>query len=430
MIKKVLFGLKIFTITLCVSGPILADDYHYDNFLDFVEKTQIDGDIRSFYFTRDYSNPNVLDQAAYSLGGNIRILTAPNFTGLQIGAAYYTAQSLGLNNSNPAKVDATLPGKDIGVLGQAYIQYQRAPLFIRVGDQLINTPWLAAGDSRMIPATYRGVYGVWTPQKNWTITALRTFEFKSRIADNFSKTNLYNENNLGSPIPKLGDDTDQGAWALGANFNLDTLNSQTWAYQFLDFGKLFFNDTQYVFNTDPNLRPLIGAQLFTESGDGDNILQQVSSGKADANGYGLLAGLIFYNAKLTAGFNQIFSAAGAFKNGDIVSPYTTGYADDPLYSTSMIAGLVEKSSGDAYKVTASYAALEKALLLSVSFAQYFTQPEVHDTAETDFDMSYSFAHSQYKYLKDLSIRNRLGIQTGDPAKGTFYYNRVMLQYSF
>ncbi len=408
-----------------------ADEYHYDSFLDFLEQTQIHGDIRSYYFTRDYTNPNVLDQSAYSLGGNIRFLTAPFLTGFQVGGAYYTAQSLGLNNKNPKKVDVTLPGNDIGVLGQIYLQYHITPLLIRVGDQMINTPWMPSGDSRIIPATYQGIYAVWTPITDWSFTGLRMFQFKGRPADEFSATNLYNPENVGgSPISKLNGTTDNGAWGFGANYAHGPINSETWYYQFLDFGNLIYDNTQYNFNFRPDIQPLIAAQVFKEYGDGDNILQQVSTGKADAGGYGLLAGLVFYNAKFTAGFNQIFSDGDAFKNGDIVSPYTTGYADDPLYSTSMIAGLIEKSSGEAYKLTASYAALQKDLLLSVSFAQYFTEPQVKDTDETDFDVSYSFAHWPNKFLKDLSIRNRLGIQTGDPNKGTFYYNRVMLQYSF
>lgn len=429
MIRKIILIISIAIIIFPIQFS-QAEDYHYDSFLDFLEKTQTDGDIRSYYFTRDYTNPDVLDQSAFSLGGNIRFLTAPVLSGFQIGAAYYTAQSLGLNSSNPAKVDQTLPGNDIGVLGQAYIQYQTAPLFIRAGDQLINTPWMAAGDSRMIPATYRGIYGTWTPGKDWTITALRMFEFKSRVADRFSQTNLYNPANLGTSITGLGDTTDQGAWGFGASYKINSFNSEIWGYQFLDYGKLLYNNNQYNFMINPTFQPLIGAQVFAETGDGDNILQQVSTGKADSKGYGLLAGLVFYNAKLTASFNQIFTSNGAYKNGDIVSPYTTGYADDPLYTTSMIAGLVEKSAGDAYKLTASYAALQKDLILSVSFAQYFTQPQFVDTDETDFDVSYSLTHYSNKYLKNLSIRNRLGIQTGDPAKGTFYYNRVMLQYSF
>jgi len=433
MVKKVIISFLLFLI-LIATLPARADDSSStstgNDFLDFLEKTQINGDIRSYYFTRDYTNPNVEDQSAYSLGGNIRVLTAPFLSGFQLGAAYYTAQSLGLNSDDPTKVDQTLPGNDIGVLGQAYIQYQHKPILIRVGDQLINTPWMPAGDSRMIPATYRGIYSVWTPDSHWTVTGLRMTEFKSRVADDFSATNLYNPDNKGTPIAGLDDTTDQGAWAAGVSYTQSSFTSEVWAYQFLDFGKLFYNNNQYTFNLNSNFKPIVGAQLFKETGDGDNILQDVSSGKADSSGYGLLAGLAAYNAKLTVGYNQIFSSSDAYKNGDIVSPYTSGYADDPLYTTSMIAGLVEKSSGEAVKVTGSYSMLDSALLMSTSFARYFTEPEVDDTNETDFDVTYSFLHSPDKYLRGLSIRNRLGIQTGDPNKGTFYYNRVMLQYSF
>ncbi|MBS0350006.1 MAG: OprD family outer membrane porin [Proteobacteria bacterium] len=429
MLKKLL-TVSLFLVAFGVACPSLAEDDTNDPFLEWLEKTQIDGDIRSYYFTRDYTNPDLLNQSAYSLGGNLRFITAPFLQGFQIGAAYYTAQSLGLNSDNPVQVDQTLPGKDIGVLGQAYIQYTRAPFFIRAGDQIITTPWIAPGDSRIIPASYRAVYATWAPLPDLIFTGLRVFEFKSRVADDFSKTNLYNPENLGTPIAKLDDQTNQGAWAVGGSYHWRNLNSQLWFYQFLDYGKLIYDENQLVIPVNPAFSPLLGAQAFNESGDGDNVLAQVSSGKANSAGYGLLGGFVLYNAKVTLGFNQILTSSGAFKNGDVVSPYTTGYADDPLFTTSMIAGLIEKSAGKAYKITGSYAALQKDWLFSVSYAQYFTEPQVPNTDETDFDVTYLFDHCPYSYLRHLSIRDRLGIQTGDPSKGTFYYNRVMLQYSF
>ena len=229
---------KIFVVVsaLLICQLASAED-SYNDLLDFFEKTQINGDIRSYYFTRDYSNPDAVDQSAYSLGGNIRILTAPLF-GFQVGAAYYTAQSLGLNSKNQAEVDRTLPGNDIGVLGQLYIQYKGGPIFLRVGDQLINTPWMPAGDSRIIPATYQGVYGVWTPDQNWTFTGLRMIAFKSRVADSFSETNLYNPDNFGTAIPKLDDTTDQGAWGIGANYNSGPFNSETWGLSISRFWQI------------------------------------------------------------------------------------------------------------------------------------------------------------------------------------------------
>ena len=170
---KSLASLAIFSLSICVaSRTAIADnnmdstigiDSFYDEIVHFLDQTTIDGDIRSYYFSRNFrevpSEFNDPSQAAYSLGGNIRILTAPVLGGFQAGAALYTAQDLGLNSDNPKHVDQTLPGDNITVLGQLYLQYKRGDFLIRGGDQLINTPWMGPSDSRMIPATYRGVYG-------------------------------------------------------------------------------------------------------------------------------------------------------------------------------------------------------------------------------------------------------------------------------
>ncbi len=432
----ILSSMSIFLVSLVskAEGDAAPTNANVNSIEEFFDRMQTNGDLRSYYFTRDYTNPDVTNQASYSLGGNMRILTPPVYD-FQIEAAYYTAQSMGLNSDNFTQLDPTLPGNDIGVLGQAYLQYHRGSFLIRAGDQLINTPWLAAGDSRMIPATYRGIYSEWTPNSNWMITGMRILSFKSRVEDEFSRTNLYNPQNFGTPIKALDDRTDNGAWALGINYHTQDWMTSVWGYQFLDFAKLLYGDTQYVFHVDWHLHPLLGSQVFGETGDGNNILEEVSSGKASSAGYGLLTGFTYHldgfsydSFRLTLGFNQIFSNKDAFKNGDIVSPYTTGYADDPLFTTSMIAGLVEKSSGEALKVQGTYFALDKDLSISSSFARYFTQPEVPNTNETDLDIIYAFNHTHY--LHGFSIRDRFGVLTGDPTKGTFYYNRVMLQYSF
>ena len=105
-------------------------------------------------------------------------------------------------------------------------------------------------------------------------------------------------------------------------------------------------------------------------------------------------------------------------------------ANDPLYTTSMIAGLVDKTAGEAWKIAGTAYVFEKQLQFTASYARYYTQPYLPNTGETDFDVTYAFNKANYKPLRGLSLRNRLGIMTGDPTRGTFYYDRIMLQYSF
>jgi hypothetical protein len=400
-----------------------------DKIEDFWNDTKITGDIRSYYFTRDYSKPGKINQASYALGGDLGILTGAFLGGFRLGAKAYTAQSFGLNGDNIQRMDVTLPGKAVTVLGEAYLQYSHANFLIRGGDQLINTPWLNAADLRVIPATYRGLFATWTPTKDWTFTTLRTFAFKSRVANDFSRTNVYYPENQGNiAIPKLDQTTVDGAQALGIAYANDIFKAQVWGYQFFDFAKLFYGDAQYTFKNKSNIHPLIGIQLFTETGDGNNILSQVSTGKASATGYGALLGAEAPYAKLTLGYNRIIPNKGAFNNGDLVSPYT--FTSDPLYTNSMMAGLADKSAGEAWKIAGTLYAFEKQLQFTTSYARYYTQPYLPNTDETNFDVVYAFKKSPHKSLRGLSLRNRLGIMTGDPTRGTFYYNRVMLQYSF
>ncbi len=399
-----------------------------DAIQDFWNDTKITGEVRSYYFTRDYSKPGKIRQSAYSLGGDLDLLTGSFFGGFRIGAAVYTAQSLGLNSDDALHVDSTLPGKSINALGQAYLQYSRGAFLIRGGDQLINTPWLNAADSRMIPETYRGFLGTFTPNKDLTFTAFRIYEFKSRVANDFSATNVYNPENQGMPIAKLGTTTNDGAQAMGVHYKTEVIDTQLWGYQFLDYAKLFYTDVQYTFKNKSAINPLIAAQFLTETGDGNNTLNQVSTGKANSTGYGALVGVEVPSAKITFAYNRIIPSTGAFNNGDVVSPYTL--TSDPLYTTSMIAGLVDKTVGDAWKIAGTAYAFEKQLQLMASYAKYYTKPYLPDTAEADFDVTYTFKKSRYKFLHGLSIRNRLGVMTGDPTRGTFCYNRLMLQYSF
>ena len=57
------------------------------------------------------------------------------------------------------------------------------------------------------------------------------------------------------------------------------------------------------------------------------------------------------------GFNTV-GGSGSYGQGGFVSPYTYQAVSDPLYTTSWLAGMVEKgSSGNAYKLAPSVSLL-------------------------------------------------------------------------
>lgn len=408
-----------------------------ENIQDFIDKTVVSGHLRSYFFTRDYVNPQPyqINQQAFSLGGYIGLIT-PKVYNFQLGTTLYAANSLGLNPKNPDQIDTTLPGNTLYVLGEKFLQYKNDYLVLRGPDQVIDTPWIGPADGRMLQSTFRGFYGSVTPLKDVSIVGIRLTDFKGRDEGNFVRTNLYYPDHAGgSPVDGLHGHNTSGAQAFSLQYALDSVESplkaQLWWNQFFDFSNLWWLDAQYLHKTRRRIDPLIGIQFGSQSGDGANYLEKYAQKGPAGNTalFGVIAGVDLPSGRLTVAYNKITAQKGAFANGDILSPYSTGYATDPLYTTSMIGGMVEKQApGDAFKVTATWFAMEKRIKALGSFAAYYTEPYVHNQTELNLDMTYSFPNSHP--LTGLTIRDRFGLLTGNPTYTQFYYNRVMIQYSF
>ena len=418
-VNKLILGLFIVSI---------AKVSYAESLNDFTKQTEINGNLRAYYFMRDYANADSPNQDAFSLGGQLNVLTSSLFlSGLRMGLSGYFAQPLGLNKSNSQQVDNSLPGFNMTTLGQAFLQYQTKAFLLRAGNQLINTPWLNAADTRIIPATYQGLFSTYSLSNTITLTALRVFRYKDRTSDNFSKTNLYNPDGFSRKgVAGYGDTTTNGALAFGVQQKLTDITTQAWYYKFYDLANLFYTSVNYESNKSTNIKPLIGAQFLRQWGDGKNLLKPYAGGAANTVGYGVLVGAKTDSIQLTLGYNYIPANNNAFSQGNILSPYTAAYTSDPLYTNSMIAGLIDKGAGQAVKLAASYSACDKQLQLSASYAKYFTNPRLANTDETDFDIAYSLNGR----LKGLTIRNRIGVLTGNKSLGQFFNNRLMLQYSF
>ena len=397
----------------------------------------VDGNIRIYDFDRHLSRHGTTDQTAFSLGGKINALTDVFLGHFRLGGTVYTAQPLGLNSKNLARQDASLPATALTTIGQAFVQYE-SPYFLgRLGDMLITTPWLNPADSRMIPAAYQALYGVFapiqsfnTPDKSLNFVAFRQIRFKSRTADSFTQHNLYNTNSYTvatTTIAALGDTTDIGTLAGGALYKQKTFSAQAWAYRFYNFSKIYYADFKYTFANKTLFRPIIGAQALNNPADGNNVISTLpGQGSVNSSAYGLLIGTEIGNGQILFGWNNIPKRNGGYRNGDIVSPYTSGYSADPLYTTSMTAGLVEKAAGSAQKLSAMYAFLDHQLVLYASGARYFTRPFATNSSEVDLDAIYT---PEQFFKRSLSLRARLGF-ANQTTNGKLTYGRLMMEYDF
>jgi len=440
---------KTFT-ALMLASCALAGRAQAETLSQFFAKSQTDGQIRSYYFSRLYGTPNTVNAYAYSLAGRINVLTAPFLTGFRVGVSFYTANAMGTLASNPNRVDKTLMGdqNSINTLGQAYLEYQDRWLTAKVGNQIINTPWLNRVSGRVIPVTYQGVTLAVHPLAGLTLDALRVFRWKDRTNGQFTRTNLYyygpsyGDYLYGGPnvLPQgySQKHPSNGALAFGAKYHWHSAKTQAWFYQFDQFANLFYWEGSYRLPVLASAQPFVAAQFTREWGAGEafastgtTLFGQPGQG-VNTTSWGVKAGIRFPHGSLWYAYDSTELHAHALGGGAIISPYTVGYTADPLYVDAMIQGLVGVGPGHGWRVRAAYWPIPEQLQLTVGFSRfdaYFSG----DSNWTHFNVSY-FPQGMFQ---GLCLRDQVEVANGGapglyPGSGqhSFVYNRVMFTYKF
>ncbi|HUW54237.1 MAG TPA: hypothetical protein VMV99_12560 [Rhodanobacter sp.] len=418
---------------------------HANVLSDIFTQGHVDGELRGYDFNRLYNAPGTTDASALSVAALVNLHSGSFGNGFSLTGSFLSANSLGTQPSNQAAIDTTLmgPTNAVNALGQGYLQYWHDGFQARAGYQYLDTPWMGSSDSRVLPASYNAVSASFELTKEWRMLALRSFTWKSRTASGYYQDNQYypstfhgdsSYGNFGG-LPATASPA-QGTWALGSSYAHEGLKAQAWYYNFLRFAHMGYVDGSYTFETGRGPNLFISAQYIRERSSADNILVEnqvalfgVTGNRISNRTWGMDAGLDIPGGKIELGYNEMMRTTGAIGDGALISPYTAGYATDPLYTSSMIRGLVETGPGHAWKAKLTYHFLNRHLLLITSYARYTTALR-GNSHNLYVDLAYRFDG----YLKGLSLRNRWERSVGgrglNPGNGSFSYNRLMLAYAF
>lgn len=413
---------------------------------DIFTNGHVDGELRAYYFSRLYDTDKTPDARAFSLAALINAQTGTFLGGFSVGGSFATANSLGTQSNEVAKIDVSLmgPHQSIGAFSQAYLQFSNPWLQLRGGYQYLNTPWMGNNDSRVIPSSYNAISAIVTPLTGWNLIGIRTYSWKSRTSNGMYEDNLYypstydgdqmygNNGSLPATAPRA-----RGTWAGGTTYANESFKGQLWYYDFLDFARMGYADGTYTLKTSTPLNPFVSAQYLKEdSGDGNVLVDThtklfgVAGHRVRSEAWGVDLGTSIYDGKIDVAYNKLNHQSGAVGDGALISPYTTNYATDPLFTTSMIRGLVETGPGHAWKARASYNFFNKKLQLVAAYAKYTT-----DLRGSSHDLYFDIIYSLDQYLKGLTIRDRWersagGIANLNPGNESFTYNRLMITYKF
>jgi len=422
-----------------------------------------------------------LGKSGFSVGGSYLYATPLNGCASPRSHSSPPCGNLTPPHLNP---DDTLPGFALSTFYEAYLQYKDAHLYGKIGDQVINTPWANASDSRLKPAAFRGIDVAYTLPNNFSVDVMDMTRFESRTNSTFDNKTLLTSFNLGyTGMPTyIFSPGGNGVTTPGFQYgrfgyaNPAGLSSNVYAYHFSDIANLDWFDAKYTF-VHQRTQPWFAVQGGIERNTGASVIGKINSSVVGAQ----IGAAVTKTITVSLGYDTVprrtetirlpsgiacsskylvsaqpgatlpyflpVNAPECVNNGNgtatieyggLASPYTDSYATDPLFSTSLTQGLADRRApGNGAKLAATYTSIDKRLIVSVSRAYYnygFTLG-YQQTAETDADAQWYMRPVGKGPYKGLLVRYRYGARTyentalyGGPP--LFKYNRAQLEYDF
>jgi len=421
------------------------------------------GNLRAFYFVRQNAsqnggNPN---RTAFLPGGTLQLGYTIGKTPFSIGTAYTGAYAGDINGPNPqfnTKVDNTVPAFPLSTFDEAYVQYKNAGVTADVGDFFWNFAWMPASDTRIKPSAYQGGDISFKVIKPVTIGVSRITRFESRTSSNFQPDTLLTAPIPGQPAPIVNRRT-AGALHTYLLATTKRFTARAENYQFYDLANLYYVDGKYSLAPKSTLNPFIAFQYVNDQNAGRSLLGLVNNNTlgfqlgvsaskqlAFTFGYdeapthyqfGTTAALAQRGAFLPAGGTATTAliAPGRYRTafGGIASPYSDAFATDPLFTTSISQGMVDRrSAGQAFKVAAVFISPNKRFkgIASEAYYQYDNLNGQNRTFEDNVDLQYFFNNVGAGLYKGLSIRQRYANRDQPTLPYNFKYVRTQLEYDF
>lgn len=406
------------------------------------------GSLRGYVFNKNFTGASKRDQRSKAVSGILNVTTSPVLGGFSIGLSVFE----GLNLTDmPSEIkgkanqsyETTLIGTkaQLTALDQAYLQYKHGKILMRLGDQIINTPWMSARDSRMQPQTYQGAWAQYAPLQGIKVMAGYVYAFQSRDSSSFHRDNLYyptaydGDQIEGSKDKVFGSSKlphAQGTFVIGLDDANPQFSVQAWYYNFMDFAQAGYFEGGYKFgDIGSGARPYIDAQYLRETSAGGNYLARYDAslfgktGSVNVNLMGARGGVKLGNNDISVAFDQLANSRASFGGGAIVTPYGDNGA---MFAGVMSNHLDDFGPGNATQVTYKGSFISHRLKFEAAFVSFNTTYDGHPLLE--------YLDATYKLpgvLRGLSIRDRMALtQQARLADGasTELYNRVMLQYAF
>ncbi|WP_304511859.1 OprD family outer membrane porin [Desulfobacula sp.] len=403
MWKKI--GLTIMLLVAMTAVSFAADDL-----ASAFKEGKISGNIRSYYFTRDFDKKTA-DTEDFAIGGVLNAQTAP-LKGFSVSVGFKTSQGASWNDDDMGvhglfAKDSKGDHENYTALNQYYLQFEGFDTKVKFGAQNITTPWLNAHDIRLTPNTYRALSIVNKSIPKVELYAYYVDEIMTRTSTEFQSMS----ESISSKI------TDEKPVIIGGIVwkAPGALKIQFWDYYTQDVHNMAYMRADYSYKLNKDYTLLAGLRLFNQDDVGDAL-----AGEIDTYMAGGSLGVKAYGARLDLLYAKVGDDSLVIQWGHNKVIAQQVYGSDKADQDSYGAKLFYDFGQIGLKGLSSY----------VYYATYDTPDSgknaSQDFDEIDLDLQYKFDKS----LKGLSLRLRHAIVQKAQGGEDLTDSRVYLQYVF
>ncbi|ADD68856.1 outer membrane porin [Denitrovibrio acetiphilus DSM 12809] len=385
--------------------------YAADNLGQAFSQGTLRGELRTFYFDRDFDSST--EREDFATGTLLYYKTAP-LQGISLGLAFASSNNVVVDNDKDVY---GLVGRDsdgnhdsYAKLQEYYIQGEWFNTVIKYGAQEIFTPFANVHDIRMTPKTYKGLSVINNSINGLTLSGYYLTGFRGWSDENF----MTMTESAGSTE---GDDN--ALWIGGIKYKIPTkivkATVEGWEYYLDDVVQTTFlrANVDKTFG-DYNLQ--FTPSFLTQKSNGDEY-----AGDIDSTHYGFNTSVSAYGVSLTGFYAKT-------EDGSIFAPW----GDEKVIIQQVLAADREDEKAYAVKLAYNFKALGLAGLDAYVFHSIYDTPESGSTASSDFDetdFSLQYKFDENSPLKGLSVRVRYAIINKDTEED-FNDFRVYIKYSF
>lgn len=394
--------LKISLVAACAVAAVQTNSFAGDSLAEALTNGKVKGQIKSYYFAKDYSDNATKDASIWVNGLQLGYKTG-DFKGLSAGAtAQFSSTTHDDDDSNKYAGTMNTSGT---VMSELYLQYNIDQTAIKVGRQYFWTPVVGGSGSRFNRQSFEG-YSVTTNFANTKIVGAYMTKFAERT-DGAGEPGEFL-----SSGSRVGVD---GTWTIYAKNN--SVENLTLQGQYAsksektkgakDGHDIMYFDATYKFAGD--MKPYIAAQYLNTSYE--------AAGKKDGDAYGAKVGATIAGLSLYAAYTK------TSKDSNVVQGVGSGSI--PLFTNGpqVDAWSATFSDTKAMRVGASYK-FDK-VSLATAHANFDKEGQ-KKVKETNFTITYKptknlTAQAQYSMLDNQYVGPEVNIDTD---------LRVRLIYSF